>query len=504
MLQDENIDTSDSFSLLENWNVYCLINSYYKGDGMSSFSIFKNLSSVKSFVYTLTILLALTHTEMGWGQSFDTARALGECVSNNKDNSSERDKCFEVLKKMSQTDKCPASERKSVADALAKACSDAGLTTSKCISESKECQAKSEYAGSSEQFADMLGQLAGVNMGTTMQGSSCPQLSSSSYREKKRDLEKAIEDANKDIKDIQEKMNEGKEKLEEKIQKLKENLDKAKQEYSELSAQMSEEERKQTEELFKVAQERQRNLEQYENQISKQFFVVSQLSAKKDFDAKGGSSERMKIACNAQLDKAKKEYDNAQAGNKSKGNIFAKSNTKKQYLMNLWQQCLEYQTKILDDQIKDSQRKIEEAQEVISNIEADIKRVNEQAKFSEEQVAKKKQADQEKLSQAAQRINQMITDNDNQTITLRQNYSTEVAQATKQIQDLEQKKASKSNLLSQLGLEPPDGTTVAGKRGSSAIEAAAVNAVDFDQRCQTDPSKKERSVIQDFGGSSRK
>lgn len=366
---------------------------------------------------------------------------LNECESESE--------CKRIL---SPTSKDVCEEYRTLQRDLSKACGDAGLDTKECTRSAQSCGAAFGEADTEFQVSRILGELAQ----TDITSSGCPQYSGQSYASKKEKFESKLEDYDEKIQKVNDRVTKSKKDNDAKIAEFNKDIAKAKKDFEQTKSKMAADEREQIQKLFEVSQSRMRQFEDLNKKVLEQNQKITVLFQQKNSTIINAAEDKIKIVCDLELAKAKKEYD---ATLKTNGNIFANQKQKKAFLLSKWNSCKEQVSIGVQANLEKIQQEVDMVTTQISNLESEKERMNDQIAFEKQQQDEKKASDASFISSEAARVEKEVIDINDQISKAQQHLVDEAKAAYQEIVNLENLKKQTQLKITQLGPVPPGGDT---------------------------------------------
>lgn len=266
-------------------------------------------------------------------------------------------------------------EYKEIRNNITKACNDAGLGK-KCGTNSKACAEEMEE----EEFdtRSAIGAALGIQMPTDQKvAEKCPQMSTRDISEGRKNLQKEIKEDEKELADLTKEAAELQADYDKEVQKIQEDLTKAQEDYKEKEKKFNQEERERIADFQKTQAQATQDMKSKGDEILALRGQLTALLRNKARALNKLSESTGKLACMAEVNKMKAEYEKMMGSStSSSANFIGQAKKKKLEMTRTYSTCMAdfYQQRIqLNEQTQNQQetleKKIADTQSSMDNIQ---------------------------------------------------------------------------------------------------------------------------------------
>ncbi len=266
-------------------------------------------------------------------------------------------------------------EYKEIRNNITKACNDAGLGK-KCASNSIACGEEMEE----EDFdtVSAIGAALGIQNANNQQVSNkCPQMSTRDISEGRKSLQKEIKEDEKELADLTKEAAELQADYDKEVQKIQEELTKAQEDYKKKEKEFSQEERQRIADFQKTQAQAAQDMRTKGDEILSLRGQLTALLRNKARALNKLSESTGKLACMAEVNKMKAEYEKMMGSStSSSANFIGQAKKKKLEMTRTYSTCMAdfYQQRIqLNEQTQNQQetleKKIADTQATVDNIQ---------------------------------------------------------------------------------------------------------------------------------------
>ncbi|NUN04201.1 MAG: hypothetical protein HUU57_00445 [Bdellovibrio sp.] len=258
---------------------------------------------------------------------------------------------------------------------ITKACNDAGLGKS-CAANSMACGKELEE----EDFdtASAIGAALGIpNANNQQVANKCPQMSTRDASESRKSLQKDIKEDEKELADLAKEAAELQADYDKEVQKIQEDLTKAQEDYKEKEKKFNQDERERIADFQKTQAQAAQDLRSKGDEILSLRGQLTALLRNKARALNKLSESTGKLACMAEVNKMKAEYEKMMGSStSSSANFIGQAKKKKLEMTRTYSTCMAdfYQQRIqLNEQTQNQQetleKKIADTQSTMDNIQ---------------------------------------------------------------------------------------------------------------------------------------
>lgn len=266
-------------------------------------------------------------------------------------------------------------EYKEIRSNITKACNDAGLGKS-CAANSITCGEEMEEQDFDTMSA--IGSVLGIpNANSQQTANKCPQMSTRDISEGRKSLQKEIKEDEKELAELTEKAAELQADYDKEVQKIQEDLTKAQEDYKKKEKEFSQEERERIADFQKTQAQAAQDMRTKGDEILALRGQLTALLRNKARALNKLSESTGKLACMAEVNKLKAEYEKMMGSNTSNSsNFIGQAKRKKLEMTRTYSTCMAdfYQQRIqLNEQTQNEQEKLEkrleDTQAAVDNIQ---------------------------------------------------------------------------------------------------------------------------------------